>query len=160
MQGGWKPGFISYQQSELWEWRPRDNKRVVIYLKILLWFVGFVWLCQFLPHASERFDKIGRNTHQEFENEMRQRDWPHFTHQGKEDHLSKKKGEEMKRWYGGPSCTSVISLMSHCCFSITLSLGQVLEEGKKSKTRPIDVTLVRHHFIHHHRDHDQLILIL
>lgn len=60
----------------------------------------------------------------------------------------------------GPSCTAVISLISHCCFSIALLLGQVLEAGKKSKTRPIDVTPVRHHFIHHHRDHDQLIMIL
>ena len=58
------------------------------------------WFCLTAPVFASRFregfDKIGRNTHQEFENEMRHRDWPHFTHQGKEDH-PKSNEEEIKR---------------------------------------------------------------
>ena len=161
MQGGWKPGFISYQQSELWEWRPRNNKRVMIYLKILLWFVGFVWLRQFLSHASERglikLDETRtKNSRMKCDIEIGR-----ILHtRAKKITSAKKEGRRLKDDTEGLSCTSVISLMSHCCFSIALLLGQVLEAGKKSKTRPIDVTLVRHHFIHHHRDHDQLIMIL
>ena len=140
MQAGWKPGFISYQQSELWEWRPRDNKRVVIYLKILLWFVGFVWLHQFLPHASERglikLDETRtKNSRMKCDKEIGR-----ILHTRAKKITSAKKGRRLKDDTGVPSCTSVISLMSHCCFSITLLLGQVLEEGKKSKTRPIDVS--------------------
>ena len=78
---------------------------------------------------------------------------------------SAKKGRRLKDDTGVPSCTSVIPLMSHCCFSITLLLGQVLEEGKKSKTRSIDVSLSLSSF---HRssqkpwsiDHDIVLVLL